>query len=336
MSGRNEVTDSLTDLKTKPLAAISLDLDNQWSYQKTHGDSGWRRYPSYLDIFIPPFLDLLDELGLKITFFVVGQDAAQEENAKALAMLTERGHEVGNHSFYHEPWFHLYSKDQLSAEISKAEASILGVTGQKPLGFRGPGFSFSRELVEVLIDLNYLYDATTLPTYLGPLARYYYFQKSNLTELEKEQRRKLFGGFKNGRLPIKPYILELPSGGSIPEIPVTTVPVLRIPFHLSYLLYISRYSERLMGIYFRAALRGCKLTGSGLSFLLHPLDFLDRRQVPALAFFPAMNINKETKLEIFKRVMEAISEHYRLVPMTELARGVLANDRLKNVILRNS
>ena len=27
-------------------ASLSLDLDNQWSYMKTHGDDGWESYPS--------------------------------------------------------------------------------------------------------------------------------------------------------------------------------------------------------------------------------------------------------------------------------------------------
>ena len=83
----------------KPLASISLDLDNQWSYMKIHGDSGWEKFPSYLDAFIPYVLNILDELDLKITFFIVGQDAVLEKNKKYLRMIVEQGHEVGNHSF---------------------------------------------------------------------------------------------------------------------------------------------------------------------------------------------------------------------------------------------
>jgi peptidoglycan-N-acetylglucosamine deacetylase len=26
---------------SKPIASLSLDLDNKWSYMKTHGDPGW-------------------------------------------------------------------------------------------------------------------------------------------------------------------------------------------------------------------------------------------------------------------------------------------------------
>ena len=53
-----------TSIPGKPLASISLDLDNLWSYMKTHGDPGWESFPSYLDTFIPLVLDLLDELDL--------------------------------------------------------------------------------------------------------------------------------------------------------------------------------------------------------------------------------------------------------------------------------
>ena len=41
----------------KPVASLSLDLDNQWSYMKTHGDAGWDAYPSYLDVVVPRVLD---------------------------------------------------------------------------------------------------------------------------------------------------------------------------------------------------------------------------------------------------------------------------------------
>ena len=34
----------------KPLASLSLDLDNQWSYMKTHGDAGWEALPTYLPL----------------------------------------------------------------------------------------------------------------------------------------------------------------------------------------------------------------------------------------------------------------------------------------------
>ena len=39
----------------RPIASLSLDLDNKWSYMKTHGDQGWEAFPSYLDAVVPRF-----------------------------------------------------------------------------------------------------------------------------------------------------------------------------------------------------------------------------------------------------------------------------------------
>ena len=48
---------------TRLRASLSLDLDNQLSYMKTHGDSGWEDFPSYLDIAVPRILEFLGSLS---------------------------------------------------------------------------------------------------------------------------------------------------------------------------------------------------------------------------------------------------------------------------------
>jgi hypothetical protein len=313
----------------KSLASLSLDLDNQWSYMKTHGDAGWKEFPSYFHIFIPQVLDLLDRLELKITFFVVGQDAALDKNKELLRLLTERGHEIGNHSFHHEPWLHLYSKDQIKREILEAEKQIIRVTGQKPIGFRGPGFSWSPDLLEVLAETNYMYDATTLPTYLNPIARAYFLWTSNFTKEEKEQRKGLFGSFKDGFRPVKSYFWELASGARLLEIPITTIPVIKIPFHLSYLLYISRFSVKLMSFYLIIALTLCKITKTEPSFLLHPLDLLEGAQVPELAFFPGMDLGATQKVTLFETVLRKLKKHFTLVSMNSHAQSLLERNDIR-------
>src|SRR5262249_8483709 len=123
---------------SKPIASLSLDLDNKWSYLKTHGDRGWEQYPSYLDVVVPRFLEMLGSLDLRTTVFIVGQDAAIARNRSLLRSIAAAGHEIGNHSFHHEPWLHLYSPAEIEAEISTAEESIAAATGVVPSGFRGP------------------------------------------------------------------------------------------------------------------------------------------------------------------------------------------------------
>ena len=122
---------------------ISLDLDNQWAYMKTHGDAGWEKFPSYLDPFVPYILDIFDELNIKATFFIVGQDAARDENKEAIKKIADKGHDIANHSFSHDPYFKWYSERKIEQEIHRTEKHLSGITGKKPVGFRGPGFTWS-------------------------------------------------------------------------------------------------------------------------------------------------------------------------------------------------
>ena len=311
------------------LASVSLDCDNLWSYLKTHGDAGWEQRPSYLDAFIPRVLEALDRLGLRITFFLVGADAEVPANGAALRAIAAAGHEVGNHSFEHEPWLHRYPRPRLVEEVAKAEEAIAAATGRRPVGFRGPGYSWSPELLSVLSDRGYQYDASTLPTYLGPVARAYYFWTAKLTPKEREERHGLFGTFRDGLRPVKAYHWQLADGKRLLEIPVTTFPWVKTPFHLSYLLYLSRFSDSLMRAYLGAALRACRLTGTEPSFLLHPLDLLGGDQVPQLAFFPGMDLPGRRKIEIFVRVLRILGEWFTLVPMREHASSLLEKPRLR-------
>lgn len=308
--------------KKKPIAGISLDLDNQWSYMKIHGDEGWDQYPSYFDIFIPHILNVLDELNLKITFFIVGKDTESEENRKYLRMITERGHEVGNHSYHHESWLQTYSYERIENEIISAEKAIQEATGQKPIGFRGPGFSWSTDLLKVLEKRGYRYDASTLPTYLGPLARAYYFANSDLSKEEKRARKELFGKFSEGFRKLKPYKWNLGEGKTIVEIPVTTMPIFKLPFHLSYLIYLGNISMGLMKLYLNMAIVLCKITKTPISFLLHPLDLVGGDQITQLAFFPGMNVTSEKKVEIFKKVICTLTRNYEVVNMSEYLRSI--------------
>ncbi len=302
----------------KPIASLSLDLDNQWSYMKTHGNAGWESFPSYLDVAVPRILAFLRERQLTITFFIVGQDAALEKNHEVLRTIADAGHEIGNHSFNHEPWLYLYSEAQLDQELARAEESIELATGARPLGFRGPGFSLSLTTLEVLAGRGYLYDATVFPNLLNPLARAYFFATSDLSREEKHQRRALFGTWRDALRPVKAYRWNLSDSGFI-EIPVTTMPLFKIPIHMSYVLYLSRVSGALARTYFRFALWLCRVTGTEPSILLHPLDFLGHEDSPELSFFPGMDIPLARKLELVGRAHDILLAGHTVVPMREHA-----------------
>jgi hypothetical protein len=316
-------TDSSNGKVRRSLASLSLDLDNQWSYMKTHGDAGWQSFPSYLDLVVPRVLDFLKARNLTITFFIVGQDAALDKNSDALGQIAAAGHEIGNHSFHHEPWLHLRSEAEIENELAEAEEHIERVTGQRPFGFRGPGYSFSEDILRVLVRRGYKYDASTFPTFLGPLARAYYFMTTRLSAEEKLKRKELFGKMRDGLRPLKPYRCQV-GAGALMEMPVTTMPVFKLPIHVSYILYLSAFSPSLALSYFRNAVRFCRLTGTPVSLLLHPLDFLGADDLQALSFFPAMKLPGEQKVRIVGEALKILSDSFNVVTLRQHADKALA------------
>ena len=308
---------------TKPLLSLSLDLDDKWSYLKTHGDPSWASLPSYLGLVVPRILGFLAARKLKITFFVVGQDADVPRNRPLFAEIAGHGHEIANHSFHHEPWLQAYSEERFEAELAKAEEAIEAATGRRTVGFRGPGFSLSEAGPRVLARRGYLYDASTFPTFVGPLARAYTFLHSRYTREQKKERAALFGSLRDAVRPNTPYILRGQGTPPIVEIPVTTLPFLRIPIHVSYVMYLATVSPALAVGYFGAALALCRATGVQPSVLLHPTDFLRPEEAPEMAYFPAMRLPIAIKQRVLEAVVQQMTDRFEVVTMEAHAAAVV-------------
>ena len=305
----------------KPIASLSLDLDNKWCYLRTHGVAGWKKYPSYLHVAVPRILRTCAGRDLRLTCFVVGRDAERDENRDLLATLAAAGHEIGNHSHNHYPWMHTLGRELVEAEILDAEQQIERATGQRPVGFRSPAYSLSADALEVLADRGYEYDATTLPTYLGPLARWYFRRTASAEAADEADRRELFGTFCDGLRPIRPYVVDT-AAGPLVEVPITTFPLIRLPIHMTYLWYLHGVSPRLARVYMRLALWACRLLGVGPSVILHPLDFLGVEDEPELCFFPGMKLSRSAKHAFVDDFLRQIAAGYDVRPVRAHADAV--------------
>lgn len=304
----------------KPAASISLDLDNLWSYLKTQGVPGWESFPSYLDLAVPRILDVLNRCGQRITFFVVGKDATIESNRSALEKIAAAGHEIANHSFMHEPWLHLYSREQLHEEIGGAEKALAAITGKTTRGFRGPGFSTSPLVREVLAERGYAYDASIFPSALGPVARLFFFLNSKLSAEEKAQRKGLYGKFSDAFGTLRPFTWE----NGLVEIPVTTMPLFRLPVHTTYLMFLAQKSEALASFYWNLSATLCRGRGVAPSLLLHPTDFLDVQDVPQMSFFPGMRVPAAKKIAIVEHTVRSLQRHWQPGTMADHAAAFAA------------
>lgn len=315
-------------MSEKGLMSLSLDLDNKWSYLRTYGDSSWEEFPSYLDLVCARILDFFERRNIKITFFIVGKDATFEKNRDAIASLASAGHEIGNHSFLHEPWLHLYSKEDIEKDLQMAEDAIESVTGIRVNCFRGPGYSLTESTLRVLSERNYRFDATAFPNILNPLSRAYLFATTNLSEAEKKKRKALFGTFSDAFRPVKPYRWALDQEALV-ELPVTTMPIFRTPIHFSYLTYLGMFSATLARAYLNLAIGMCRMTGTEPSLLLHPLDFMGIEDDEDLRDFPAMSLPVQRKLELMDLFVDRLADKFVPVTMGQHVDSIMSGKTLK-------
>lgn len=304
-------------MSARPAATLSLDLDDLWSYQRTRGDPRWADAPSLLPRAVPRIVEMLGGAA-PATLFVVGRDAANPAHGEAFGALAARGFEIANHSHEHRSDFHRCSSAEVEADLGAAEAAIEAVTGERPRGFRGPSFRLSAAILGSLARRGYVYDASTLPTVAGPLARAWYFAAAGVDRTGREAQRDLFGSFADGRRPLRPYRWAL-AGGTLVEIPVTTLPLLRVPVHFTYVNFLADVSETLAAAYFRATLALCRARRVPPSLLLHAADFIGADDPVCPAFLPGMRRRAADKLRLLERLLEGFASRFEVCTLGQFA-----------------
>lgn len=309
----------------KPAASLSLDLDNLWSYQRSLGQSDWQSFPTYLPAVVPTILSSVRELDLALTVFVVGRDAEREENRDALTSIVDAGHHIGNHSYDHETWMHQKTGPEIADEIDRTHDLISASLGVEPDGFRGPGFCLSEQMIEGICRKGYSFDASLLPMSIGAIVRTVYFWSAKLSKDDREDRAQQFGTLADGFRPLSPFQWKL-GDHRLLEIPVTTFPGVRTPFHLTYIHYLAQFSAGAARAYFSAALATCKRSGVEPSLLLHPTDFIAADRCPDLKSFPGFGKDSGKKLALTKWCLQAFGNAFEVESVTTRARALSAAD----------
>jgi peptidoglycan/xylan/chitin deacetylase (PgdA/CDA1 family) len=83
-----------------------------------------------------PILDLLAELDVQATFFVVGREV--QRYPQLVKRMHDEGHLVGNHSFDHRGWSFVRGRRYWQDQIDRTDEAIEGAIGVRPHLFRPP------------------------------------------------------------------------------------------------------------------------------------------------------------------------------------------------------
>jgi peptidoglycan-N-acetylglucosamine deacetylase len=99
----------------------------------------------------PRLLEILGRHRIQATFFVAGIKA--ERYPALVREILQRGHDVGNHSYRHDPLLVLRSRARLADEIARTQ-DLLASFGIRPLAFRPPVGVTNPRLPRVLRELG--------------------------------------------------------------------------------------------------------------------------------------------------------------------------------------
>ncbi len=85
----------------------------------------------------PLFLDKLEQLGAKATFFVAGYKAVMTDADKNIKRMSDIGCEIGNHSYSHGLFSNL-TESQIAEEVESVNLLVEKITGTRPTLLRPP------------------------------------------------------------------------------------------------------------------------------------------------------------------------------------------------------
>jgi peptidoglycan/xylan/chitin deacetylase (PgdA/CDA1 family) len=110
-----------------------------------------------LDEGIPILLSIFDEHNIKATFLVTGEVA--DKRADVLKQISQSGHEIGSHSYYHKS-IKAQTLSEIENQVILSTNAIENAIGVRPVSFRAPGHSACNELMAALQENGYLVEAS--------------------------------------------------------------------------------------------------------------------------------------------------------------------------------
>lgn len=149
-----------------PLLAVVLeDYFQVASAQSVVSTERWYRFETRVEINTLKALDLLDQYGIKATFFVLGWIA--DEIPELVREVARRGHEVASKGYYHRR-LRQFDRASFREDVRRAHHALERASGSRVAGYRiahgwlGPEDVWA---LDVLAEEGYAYDASFRPIF---------------------------------------------------------------------------------------------------------------------------------------------------------------------------
>lgn len=146
----------LSILNSPLYVSISFDMERD-PPAANYGEASFEGVEKIEDLLL-----VMDNHGASGTFFVTGRVA--ERFPQTLRSIQEHGHKIGAHGgFYHEESVAGQSIEEQKSIILQTKTKIENITGEKVVGYRGPGHKIDAYTMQALEELGFAYDSSVVP-----------------------------------------------------------------------------------------------------------------------------------------------------------------------------
>lgn len=188
---------------------FTIDVEDYYqveAFSDLVSQDAWDSYDCRVEKNTDQILAMLDDVGVKSTFFVLGYVA--KKYPKLVERIHAQGHEVASHGMTHR-LIYKQSEKVFRQETLDSKALLEDIIQDRVNGYRAATYSITKKslwALDVLYEAGYLYDSSIFPMHHD---RY---------------------GIPDS--PVDPYIVTAPSGGQLVEFPISVLEKfsLRLPF----------------------------------------------------------------------------------------------------------
>ena len=151
----------MADHSAKCSVALSFDFDaeSMWIRAKPARPTLLSRGEYGARVGVPRILALLDKYDIRATFFVPADTARR--HTEVVKEIHDSGHEIGHHGDEHENPLRL-EPDEEKRILEIGFETLEKVTGERPRGYRSPGWELSPNSIRLFREYDLLYDSSMM------------------------------------------------------------------------------------------------------------------------------------------------------------------------------
>jgi len=148
--------------------AVTVDVEDYFhasAFSKIAPPESWDRYPSRVELHTRRVIELLAQLELRATFFVLGWVA--QRFPALVREIQAAGHELGCHSYAHRLAYEM-TPAEFREDTRCALRAIEDAAGSPVRAYRAPTFSITHRslwALEILLELGFTIDSSVFPTW---------------------------------------------------------------------------------------------------------------------------------------------------------------------------